>query len=95
MAGVLDMNFRKGNNQTRHTTLSAGVIGFDAATEGYFSRKSKASYLVNARYSFTGLLGAMGIDFGGEVIDFQDFSVHLNFPTKRAGDFFFFCRRRH
>jgi CarboxypepD_reg-like domain/TonB-dependent Receptor Plug Domain len=91
LAGSLDMNIRKGNNEKRQTTLSAGVIGFDLATEGYFSKASGASYLINYRYSFTGLLNKLGVNLGDEAIGFQDLSIHLNFPTKKVGSFSLFA----
>jgi hypothetical protein len=90
LAGALDMTIRKGNNQHRQTSVSLGVIGLDVATEGYFS-KGGASYLVNYRYSFTGLLDKLGAKFGDEAISFQDLSLHLNFPTKKAGEFSLFA----
>lgn len=86
IAGVMDMRLRKGNDERREFTAQAGLIGLDLAAEGPFSRKSKASYLVNYRYSFTGLLGAMGVNFGGEDIRFQDLSFNLNFPLKKGGN---------
>ncbi|CAG5073071.1 hypothetical protein DYBT9623_04595 [Dyadobacter sp. CECT 9623] len=85
--GVLDMNLRKGNDEQTEFTAQASVLGFDIAAEGPFSKNSKASYLVNYRYSFTGLLGALGVSFGGEVINFQDLSFNLNFPTAKGGKF--------
>ncbi|KAA0992034.1 TonB-dependent receptor [Dyadobacter aurulentus] len=85
--GVLDMNLRKGNDEQTEFTAQASLLGFDVAAEGPFSKKSKASYLVNYRYSFTGLLGAMGVSFGGEDINFQDLSFNLNFPTAKGGKF--------
>jgi hypothetical protein len=84
---VLDMNLRKGNDEQTEFTAQASLIGFDFAAEGPLSKKSKASYLINYRYSFTGLLGSMGVDFGGEKIHFQDLSFNLNFPTARGGKF--------
>ncbi|SDE10659.1 TonB-dependent Receptor Plug Domain [Dyadobacter soli] len=87
VAGVMDMRLRKGNDERHEFTAQAGLIGLDIAAEGPISKKSKASYLVNYRYSFTGLLGAMGVNFGGEDIRFQDLSFNLNFPTKKAGSF--------
>jgi len=90
LSGVLDMNLRKGNNEKTEFTAQAGLIGLDLAAEGPFSKKSKASYLANYRYSFTGLLGAMGVKFGGEDITFQDFSFNINLPTDHAGTFTFF-----
>lgn len=90
LSGVLDMNLRKGNDEKAEFTAQAGLIGLDLAAEGPFSKKSKASYLANYRYSFTGLLGAMGINFGGEDIRFQDFSFNMNLPTDKAGTFTIF-----
>jgi len=90
VAGVMDMRLRKGNDERREFTAQAGLIGLDIAAEGPFSKRSKASYLVNYRYSFTGLLGAMGVNFGGEDIRFQDLSFNFNLPTKKAGNFMVF-----
>jgi len=90
LSGVLDMNLRKGNDEKTEFVAQVGLIGLDVAAEGPFSKKSKASYLANYRYSFTGLLGAIGIDFGGETIKFQDFSFNINLPTAKAGTFTFF-----
>lgn len=83
--GILDMNLRNGNDEKTEFTAQASLLGLDFAAEGPFSKKSKASYLVNYRYSFTGLLGAMGVSFGGEDIRFQDLSFNLNFPTAKGG----------
>jgi hypothetical protein len=83
---ILDMNLRKGNSEQTEYTAQASLLGLDFAVEGPFSKKSKASYLVNYRYSFTGLLGAMGVNFGGEDIRFQDLSFNINVPDKRGGN---------
>lgn len=47
----------------------------------------KPSYLANYRYSFTGILAALGADFGDDQIAFQDLSVHISLPTAKAGRF--------
>lgn len=78
-AGLLDMRLRNGNNERREHTFQAGLIGFDLATEGPF-RQGRGSYLVNYRYSFTGLLTDLGVSFGNEDIRFQDLSFKLHFP---------------
>ncbi|MCE7072156.1 TonB-dependent receptor [Dyadobacter sp. CY327] len=88
--GILDMHLRNGNDQKTEFTAQASLLGLDFAAEGPFSKKSKASYLVNYRYSFTGLLGALGVKFGGEDIRFQDLSFHVNLPTVKAGTFTLF-----
>ena len=94
LSGVMDMRLRKGNNQKHEFTAQAGLIGIDVAAEGPIGHKGAgspaASYLVNYRYSFTGLLGLMGVTFGGESINFQDLSFNVSLPTKKAGNFTFF-----
>lgn len=84
LGGIMDMRFREGNNQKHEFTAQAGLIGIDLAAEGPLNRRTGATYLVNYRYSFTGLLGLMGITFGGEDIRFQDLSVNLALPTRRG-----------
>ena len=60
-AGVFDLGFRNGNNKTRETTLQMGVItGLEATTEGPFSKKSDASYLVGYRYALAGVAQKLG-----------------------------------
>lgn len=90
LAGVMDMRFRTGNNEKHEFTAQAGLIGLDLASEGPLSKKKGSSYLINYRYSFTGLLGLMGISFGGEDIRFQDLSVNLTQPLKKGGKLTFF-----
>ncbi|HWV28897.1 MAG TPA: TonB-dependent receptor [Dyadobacter sp.] len=90
MSAILDMSLRKGNNEKKEFTAQAGLIGLDIAAEGPLSNSHKGSYLVNYRYSFTGLLGAMGVNFGGEDIRFQDLSWNVSIPTKGNGNFTFF-----
>lgn len=80
-AGLLDMRFRKGNNERREYTFQAGLLGLDLAAEGPISQ-NKSAYLVNYRYSFTGLLSDLGVPLGDEDIRFQDVSYHLSFPSE-------------
>lgn len=84
LSGVMDMRLRPGNNQQYEFTGQAGLIGLELATEGPFSADSDASYLVNYRYSFVGLLNLLGVDVGDEEISFQDLSFHLVFPGARG-----------
>lgn len=83
VSGVFDMKMRNGNNQKYENTFQIGIMGIDFASEGPLSKKHKASYLFNYRYSTTGLLG---VDLGGKM-DYQDLNLKLNFPTRRAGTF--------
>ncbi len=81
--GTFDLRLRPGNHNRRQHQLQAGLVGFDAATEGPIWH-SGISYLVNARYSFTGLLADLGVDFGGEEIRFSDINAHLHRETDRG-----------
>ncbi|MBB4080921.1 hypothetical protein GGR28_003560 [Lewinella aquimaris] len=76
--GTFDLRLRPGSKERRQHQLQASFIGFDAATEGPLGRNGQTSYLVNGRYSFTGLLANAGVDFGGEAIGFSDLNVHLH-----------------
>jgi hypothetical protein len=86
LSGAFDLNFRNGNTERREHTVQVGALGLEVATEGPFSNNSKASYLINYRYSTLALLGRF-LDLGGAAPDYQDASFKLNFPTKRAGTF--------
>ena len=98
LGGIFDMRLRPGNNQEHEFTAQAGFIGIDVAAEGPLSASSRqpadinqeterASYLANYRYSFTGLLTAMGADFGDEETAFQDISFNVSLPSAKAGQF--------
>lgn len=90
LAGVMDMTYRIGNNKKFQHTAQIGLIGIDLSSEGPLNKAKGSSYLFNYRYSFTGLLGLMGVDFGGESIKFQDLAFNFNFPTRRLGTFMIF-----
>ncbi len=85
LGGVMDIGLRPGNNHRPEFTAQAGLLGLDLAAEGPLTKNKKASYLANYRYSTVGLLGQMGISFGGETIHFQDLSFKLDFFGKNGG----------
>ncbi|MBK9338140.1 MAG: TonB-dependent receptor [Lewinellaceae bacterium] len=85
LGGVMDMSWRRGNAERHEFTVQAGLIGLDLAAEGPLSKKNKHAYLVNYRYSTVGLLGQMGVSFGGEQITFQDLSFKMDFSGKNGG----------
>jgi hypothetical protein len=101
LTSVMDIGLRKGNDEHRETQVSLGLIGTEIGTEGYFSppppkggevtsspfEGRRASYLVHYRYSTLGLLSKLGVKLGDEDINYQDLSINLNFPTKKAGTF--------
>ncbi len=90
-AGVFDLNLRAGNNEKRESSVMIGALGIEVGTEGPFSKKSKASYLVNYRYSTLALIQAMGVNPTGDVLPtYQDLSFKVNVPTQRLGTFSLF-----
>lgn len=90
LAGVFDLNLRKGNNEKREYTIQAGLLGMDVAAEGPFSKNYRGSYLINYRYSTLSVLSKLGIPIGDAATDFQDLSFNFFLPTKKAGSFSLF-----
>lgn len=84
LSGVFDMSMRNGNNQKHEHTIQVGLLGLDLASEGPLSKKNGSSYIVNYRYSTTGLVGGL---IGNLNLKYQDLSFKLNFPTRKAGTF--------
>lgn len=91
VGGVFDMKMRSGNNAKHENILQVGTVSEELTLEGPLSRKSNSSYIFNYRYGFTSLASKLGIlNVLGTDFDFMDFSLKLNFPTKRAGTFSLF-----
>ncbi len=89
IAGVFDLQMRNGNSEKREYLGQIGFNGFEFGAEGPFSKNSRASYLVNYRYSTLGLMSNLGFDFGtgAAIPQYQDLSFKINVPTKKAGIF--------
>lgn len=90
LAGVFDLNLRKGNNEKREYTFQAGLLGTDVAVEGPFSKNYRGSYLINYRYSTLSMLSKVGVNIGDAVTNFQDLSYNFYLPTEKAGNFSLF-----
>jgi hypothetical protein len=90
LAGVFDLNLRKGNNEKREYTVQAGFLGTDLAAEGPFSKKYRGSYLINYRYSTLSVLSKVGVNIGDAITNFQDLSYNIFLPTKKLGNFSLF-----
>lgn len=86
LSGVFDIRMRNGNDSEYEHSLEVGLIGIDIASEGPFSKKSDASYLVNYRYSTLGLISSLLPD-DAQGTNYQDLSFKLKFPTKKNGVF--------
>ena len=91
-AGVFDLQLRNGNSEKREYLAQVGFNGLELGTEGPFSKNSRASYILNYRYSTFGLLRNLGIDGGtGSAIPlYQDLTFKVNVPTEKAGRFTLF-----
>lgn len=91
LAGVFDLQMRKGNNEKREYMLQAGFLGLEAGLEGPFSKKHRSSYMANYRYSTLGILKALGFNFGTSALpQYQDLSFKIELPTKKSGKFTLF-----
>jgi hypothetical protein len=90
LSGIVDMKIRDGNHDKLEYTAQASLIGLDVSAEGPINQKHNTSFLANYRYSTVGLLSKLGVNFGGEVIDFQDFSFNLNTRTTKGATLSFF-----
>lgn len=92
ISGVFDLQMRTGNNEKREYTGQLGFNGFELGAEGYFSKKSRASYLANYRYSAIGVFSLLGLSVGtgSAVPEYQDISFKIDLPTSKAGRFTFF-----
>lgn len=80
ISGVFDLRLREGNNQRAEYVAELGLMGIELGAEGPFSKKKRASYLVNLRLSLLGLVDEL---LWVEALPrYQDFSFKLNFPTR-------------
>lgn len=80
ISGVFDINLRNGNSEKTEASFQFGVLGTDFAIEGPFSKNSKASYLVNYRYSTLSLLDKMIDISDGSTPTYQDLSFKIKVP---------------
>ena len=90
LSGVFDLKLRSGNNEKREHSFQVGTLGIEASTEGYFTKKSPASYLINYRYSTIALIKDLLPNLAEKVHPFQDLSFKINIPTSKAGTFSMF-----
>ncbi len=86
VSGVFDLRMRNGNNEKREYVFQVGFNGFELGAEGPFSKKTKASYLVNFRYSTMEVMDKLGLNTstGASVPQYKDLSFKLNFPLKKG-----------
>ncbi|MBL1279572.1 MAG: TonB-dependent receptor [Fluviicola sp.] len=93
LSGVFDLQLRNGNHSKREYIAQVGFNGFEFGAEGPFVKGKRASYVLNYRYSTLGVISALGIDLGTgfAIPEYQDLTLKLDFPTKKAGRFSIFA----
>ncbi len=93
IAGVFDLRLRNGNADKHEFIGQMGFNGFELGAEGPLNKNSKASYLINYRYSLVAPLQQIGLKFGTGAATpyYQDATLKLNIPTKKAGTFSLFA----
>jgi hypothetical protein len=83
LSGVFDLKMRNGNNQKRENTIQFGTNGLEAGIEGYFTKTSNASYMINYRNAFLEFFDKVGVDLDLPTIPkYRDISFKLSFPSK-------------
>jgi len=82
ISGVFDLRMRNGNSKKHEFMAQVGLLSLEFAAEGPFSKKSKASYLINYRHSMLGLVNDLLWVEG--LPNYQDLSFKLNFPLKKG-----------
>jgi hypothetical protein len=81
LAGVFDINFRRGNrDRYEYTAQFAAFSGLEAMAEGPLpGKKPKGSFLIAYRYSFVELAAAAGIEVGTRATPkYNDLSFNLD-----------------
>lgn len=86
-AAVFDLRMREGNTRKHEFLGQIGFNGFEVGAEGPLAKGSKASYLVNYRYSTLSVFNALGINFGtgGATPNYQDLNYKITLPTGERG----------
>lgn len=84
-AAVFDINLRNGNKDKYEFLGQIGFNGIELGAEGPFSKKSKASFIVNYRYSTLAAFEALNLDFGtGSATPiYEDINAKINIPLNK------------
>ncbi|MEM8765468.1 MAG: TonB-dependent receptor [Bacteroidota bacterium] len=87
VGGVFDLGFRTGNVDDYEFTAQVGAFtGVEATAEGPMG-KNNGSFLLAARYSFVGLVGAGAGGGSAATPNYTDVSFNLNFGKSALGNF--------
>ena len=88
LGSVFDLKLRKGNDEKREFLAQMAFNGLELGAEGYYTKKSKASFLINYRYSMFGLMSAIGFKIAGTPY-YQDLTFKTDIPVGKRGNLSF------
>lgn len=82
IASVFDLRMRNGNPDKKEFIGEISFTGFELGAEGPLSKKGKASYIVNYRYSTVGILNTLGFNIGTGTASpqYQDLNFKIMIP---------------
>jgi hypothetical protein len=86
-SGIFDLRLRNGNNKRHEFMTSFGMMSVELGAEGPLSKQTGASYMINGRYSFLGILRAVGVQIGPKDLAlpvFQDVCSKVNVPLPKG-----------
>ena len=86
-AGIFDLRLRNGNNKRHEFMASLGMMSVELGAEGPLSKQTGASYIINGRYSFLGIMRAVGVQMGPKDLAlpiFQDVCSKVNIPLSKG-----------
>lgn len=89
LAGVFDINMRKGNRERNEFMFQLGAFsGLEALAEGPLRKAKGGSFVVAYRHSFVELANAAGINVGTNALPrYKDLSFNLDFGQGKLGRF--------
>lgn len=90
LGSVFDLRLRKGNDEKHEFLAQVGFNGVEIGAEGPYSKKSKASYLVNYRYSLFGIMSNLGFEIAGTPY-YQDLTFKTDIPVGKKGNLSFWA----
>lgn len=89
LAGVFDINLRKGNKDRYEAMVQMGAFsGLEALVEGPFRKSAGGSFVVAYRHSFVELASLAGLNVGTNALPrYKDLTFNLDFGRSKLGRF--------
>jgi len=85
IAGVFDLNMRKGNDEKSEFSGQLGFLGTELFAEGPINKENHSSYLASFRYSTLKLFQFMNLEIGTSAVpNYFDGAFKLTFPNKKG-----------